>query len=140
MSIYLSLNESLRTETDSSVISNLMRKGWQITEPPSYNSTIQHPPIWQNGDWVVLNKTLEELAADTRKIWPSTAEYILEFTFQEMSVINLSVDPTIAALRLLLACWNGEVWSDDPRVIAGLDALEAAQIINASRRQEILSF
>jgi hypothetical protein len=56
-----------------------------------------------------------------------------------MAAISLSTDPTIAALRLLLASWDGEVWSDDPRVIAGLDALEVANIISATRRAEILA-
>lgn len=32
-----------------------------------------------------------------------------------------------------------EVWSDDPRVVAGLDAVEAAGIINAARKAEILA-
>lgn len=75
----------------------------------------------------------------TRKIWANTQAFITEFTLPEMAAISLSTDPTIAALRLLLASWDGEVWSDDPRVIAGLDALETAGIINLSRRNSVLN-
>jgi hypothetical protein len=83
--------------------------------------------------------TADELAAAARKVWATSARYLTEFNLQEMAAISLSPDPTIAALRLLMSSWDGEVWSDDPRVIAGLDALEANQIIDATRRSEILS-
>jgi hypothetical protein len=38
-----------------------------------------------------------------------------------------------------MSSWDGEVWSDDPRVIAGLDALELNEIIDEDRRAEILA-
>jgi len=90
-------------------------------------------------DWTIINLTEPEIALQQRKVWPTAARYLQEFTFSEMAAISLSADPTIAALRFLLASWDGEIWSDDPRVVAGLNAIELAQIIDSSRRAEILS-
>ena len=89
--------------------------------------------------WVLLSLSPEEQAAAARKVWPTSADYLIEFTFQEMAAISLSQDPTIAALRLLLASWAGEVWSDDPRVLAGIEALITQGIISQARADEILS-
>jgi hypothetical protein len=136
---YLSYNTELRTETNQDLIATLLRKGWTENPPPSYDPATQHPPAWSQGQWSVTDKTPEELAADARKVWPTSAKYLLEFTLPEMSAISLSEDPTIAALRLLLATWDTEVWSDDPRVVAGLDAIQAAGIIDAARRAQILA-
>jgi hypothetical protein len=110
-----------------------------IPNAPSYDAATQRPPVWVQDEWVITDKTAEELAADARKVWATSARYLVEFTLPEMAAISLSTDPTIAALRLLLASWDGEVWSDDPRVVSGLDALEAAGIIDATRRAEILA-
>lgn len=77
--------------------------------------------------------------AELSKRWANGEDFLQEFTMQEMAGISLSTDVTIAALRILLAVWNGEVWSDDPRVVAGLDAVESAGIINADRKAEILA-
>ena len=84
-------------------------------------------------------RTWREQEIEGRKIWENNTLYLQEFMLEEMAAISLSTNPTIAALRLLLASWNGEVWSDDPRVVAGLDAIEAAGIINSERRSEILA-
>jgi hypothetical protein len=65
--------------------------------------------------------------------------FIQEFTLAEMAAISLSQDTTVAALRLLLSTWSGEVWSDDPRVQSGLFALIDSGIINEARRDEILA-
>lgn len=111
-----------------------------VPDAPAYDAVTQRPPVWIQDQWVVIDKSPEELAADARKVWATSARYLLEFTLPEMAAISLSTDPTIAALRLLMASWDGEVWSDDPRVVAGLDALEANGIIDAARRAEVLSF
>ena len=89
--------------------------------------------------WVLLSLSPEEQAAAARKVWPTSADYLIEFTFPEMASISLSTDPTIAALRLLLASWSGEVWSDDTRVQAGLAALVSQGIITEARREAILA-
>ena len=87
----------------------------------------------------VRQLTADEIAAAARKVWPTSADYLIEFTFEEMAVISLSQDPTIAASRLLMASWAGEVWSDDPRVLAGIEALITQGIISQARANEILS-
>lgn len=111
----------------------------EIPSAPLYNAATQHPPVWVQDNWIIADKTADELAADARKVWETSARYVLEFSLQEMAAISLSTNPTIAALRLLMASWDGEVWSDDPRVIAGLNELENESIIDAGRKLEILA-
>jgi hypothetical protein len=89
--------------------------------------------------WVSTPLTDEELATLARKTWPNASAFLGEFTMPELAAISLSLDPTIAALRLLLASWPADVWSDDPRIIMGLDALETAGIITEARRGEIVA-
>jgi hypothetical protein len=110
-----------------------------VPEKPSFDPFIQKEPYWGLGQWVVENKSEEELAADARKSWDNSSLFIQEFTLTEMAAISLSQDTTVAALRLLLSTWFGEVWSDDPRVQSGLSALISSGIINETRRDEILA-
>lgn len=53
MTTYLTLDCALRAETDPSAISNLERKGWVVTVPPSYDPATEQPPVWENCAWVV---------------------------------------------------------------------------------------
>lgn len=110
-----------------------------VPEKPSFDPVLQKEPRWGNGVWIVDDKTEEELAADARKSWDNSSMFIQEFTLTEMAAISLSQDSTVAALRLLLSTWFGEVWSDDPRVQSGLSALINSGIINEARRDEILA-
>jgi hypothetical protein len=110
-----------------------------VPEKPSFDSVLQKEPVWSYGFWIVENKTEEELQADARKVWENASAFVQEFSLQEMASISLSQDPVIAALRLLLSTWFGEVWSDDPRVVNGLDSLVTSGIIDENRRQEILN-
>lgn len=110
-----------------------------LPEKPSFDPVLQKEPVWSYGVWIVENKTQEELQADARKVWENASAFIQEFSLQEMASISLSQEPVIAALRLLLSTWFGEVWSDDPRVINGLDSLITSGIIDENRRQEILN-
>jgi len=110
-----------------------------VPDKPSFDPVLQKEPRWGNGVWIVDDKTEEELAADARKSWDNSSMFIQEFTLTEMAAISLSQDPTVAALRLLLSTWFGEVWSDDPRVQSGLSALISSGIINEARRDEILA-
>ena len=73
------------------------------------------------------------------KIWANAQAFMAEFTMTEKGGIALSIDPTIAALRLELSTWFSEVHSNDPRVIAGLDKLVELEIITETRRTEIIS-
>jgi hypothetical protein len=71
------------------------------------------------------------------KTWPNVQAFMAEFTMQEKAQIALSMDPTIAALRLELTTWLSEVHSDDPRVVMGLDKLVELGIISEQRKTEI---
>jgi hypothetical protein len=110
-----------------------------VPEKPSFDPVLQKEPVWSYGFWIVENKTEEELQADARKVWQNASAFVQEFSLQEMASISLSQDPVIAALRLLLSTWFGEVWSDDLRVVNGLDSLVTSGIIDENRRQEILN-
>jgi hypothetical protein len=88
-------------------------------------------------DWEIRDMTPTELADSLRKVWPNTQAFLAEFTVTEMAGIGLSVDPTVAALRLMLSVWSGQIYSDDERVVAGLSALLGAGIITAERRAQI---
>ena len=72
------------------------------------------------------------------KRWPDVEHFLMEFTMEEMALIGLSTDPTVAALRFLLSGWRSAVHADDPRVIQGLDALVAAGILTPERRAVIV--
>ncbi len=100
----------------------------RIAELEADLATLKSPPI---------PKTVEH--PDDRKIWPNSAAFLAEFTMPELAAISLSLDPTIAALRLLLASWPADIYSDDPRIIGGLSALVAVGIITEARRKEILA-
>ena len=73
------------------------------------------------------------------KRWPDTEAFVAEFTLEELAAISLSTDPTVAALRLLLAGWRSDVHSDDPRVTQGVTALFLDGIIDEPRIAEILT-
>lgn len=135
----LTYQSQLRTESDPAVIANLKRKGWVETTPPDYDPATHRAPEWSGGEWITAPLTPEEIAAAVRKTWSNAAMFLGEFSMPELAAISLSLDPTIAALRLLLASWPADVWSDDPRIIGGLAALVAAGIIDPARRGEIVA-
>lgn len=88
--------------------------------------------------WDIINKTAEEIAADSRKIWSTVADFWGEFSNAEKLSIADSKIPDIRLLHEELRMWRGEVWSDDPKVKQGLSGLVAVGIINESRKTEIL--
>jgi hypothetical protein len=73
------------------------------------------------------------------KKWENVQAFMGEFTMQQKAAIALSVDPTVAALRLELTTWFSEVHADDPRVQAGLDKLVELGIITESRKEQIVT-
>jgi hypothetical protein len=91
---------------------------------------------WQNGQWVV--PVIDPVLA-ARKTWPNAAAFLSEFSLEELAAISLSTDPTIAALRLLLASWPADVWSDDARIQLGLSKLVETEIIDETRKAAILA-
>jgi len=83
-------------------------------------------------------KTPEELAAEARKIWSSSADFWAAFTDSEKLAILASTIAGIILLREELRLWTGEVWSDDARVQAGLTGLVAVEILTNDRKAAIL--
>lgn len=101
----------------------------------------------EHGPGSVYYESLLEVWADNmeaslppagRKVWPNAAAFLGEFAVEELAEISLSVNPTIAALRLVLAAWPGEVWSDDERILLGMTALVEEEILSEARAEEIL--
>lgn len=74
----------------------------------------------------------------TRKIWNNSSEFLAEFTLEETAQISLSTNPVIAALRLVLLSWIGEIWSDDERIKVGINTLVEENIIDQVRADSIL--
>lgn len=74
-----------------------------------------------------------------RKVWPNAMEFWNEFTDQEKQAVTTSEDTLIKLVLEELRLSRGEIWSDDPRLGAGLDAAIAAQIITTERKIEILT-
>jgi len=73
------------------------------------------------------------------KKWQNVQLFMAEFTMSEKANIALSMDPTVAALRLELTTWLSEVHSDDPRVVSGLFKLVELGIISEQRKVEIIT-
>lgn len=75
------------------------------------------------------------------KTWPTVAEFNAEFTKDEKKAIIRAArqDDDLALLDREMLSWRGQVWANDARVLAGLDALVAARILTTQRRSEILS-
>lgn len=73
------------------------------------------------------------------KTWDNVQGFMGEFTMQEKAQIALSMEPTIAALRLELTTWLSEVRADDPRVQTGLTKLVELGILTETRKEQILT-
>jgi hypothetical protein len=113
--------------------------GWALRPAAPTHSSTQRAPEWVNGAWLVTDKTPEELAAESRKIWPSSADFWAAFTDAEKLAILASTIAGIILLREELRLWTGEVWSDDARVQAGLTGLVAVGILTNDRKAAILA-
>lgn len=51
-----------------------------LPDPPTYDSATQHAPVFENGSWVVRDKTVEELQAEAGKVQDAaTLSQILNF-------------------------------------------------------------
>lgn len=87
----------------------------------------------------VLRGWAESMLAQQIKTWQNVQEFMGEFTIQEKGAIALSMDPTIAAMRLEITTWLSEVHADDPRVVAGISRIVELGIITPERKNTILS-
>lgn len=74
-----------------------------------------------------------------RKVWATASAFWAEFTAAEKLAILASAVPEIRLLDRELVLWQGELWSDDPRVQQGLAALVMTGILTEARRGEILA-
>lgn len=85
--------------------------------------------------WTVRPKTADEL----RKTWTSY-EFLQRFTTQERRLIwnRAKSDDDIAEFLMFSQSAN-EVLSDDPATVAGMNTLVSKNIINNSRKDQILN-
>lgn len=112
----------------------------KIAEPETTSLEIAEPNlVWFDDrverQWIVRARTAEELV----KIWANAQAFMAEFTDEEKSGIANSTDSTVAALRFEISTWFSQVYSNDPRVIAGLDKLVELDILTEARREEIVT-
>lgn len=82
---------------------------------------------------------LASLPPAGRKAWPTVANFYDEFTDAEQYAIQSSSIPAVLIAKGKLAMWRGEVWSDDERILIGLDTLLTSEILSQPRITEILS-
>lgn len=78
-------------------------------------------------------------ANSDRKIWPSRAEFWNEFELGEKIAISNSSNEMVKYFLTELSIWNGEVWSDDAKVVQGLNVLVAEQLLTQERKEQILN-
>lgn len=85
--------------------------------------------------WTVRPKTADEL----RRTWTSY-EFLQRFTTQERRLIwNRAKNDDDIAEFLMFAQAANEVLSDDPATVAGMNTLVSKNIINNSRKDQILN-
>lgn len=135
----LTYESLVRVETDAEIIANLQRKGWVENEPPSYDAATQHAPTWDGVAWTVADNTAEEIAAEARQVW-KPEEFRKRFTDAELlDFLDKSrTVPALDMLRFKLTTVQ-EVVSDNPDLLAAMDALVQAEVITVERRTEILT-
>ena len=104
--------------------------------PTSDGNTTGHPKYEALIEkWTDESYRLESIVIP--KSWPNSHEFINELTDEERN--SLATNPNVAGLALLLASWQSNVVSDDPRIEAGLAALVAVGILTQTRVDEIVS-
>jgi hypothetical protein len=146
MNTYYNISTGETREIDDAVYAawvaaeNPKAEAWlPLPAPPSHDSVTQHAPEWESGEWIIREKTEEEIASDSRKVWEHSAAFLSEFSVNETEAIANSTHPTVRRLLLRLSTWAGRVFSDDPHVSGGLDLLEAVGILTTPRKLEILT-
>ncbi len=139
MNLYSTISEPFfRVENDPNVIANLLRKGWLEVPEPVYDPETQRV-YWASHEWKIEEISQEELAAQSRKIWANTQEFMEEFTVGEKFQIANSTDSNLVYLRFTLANWTSRVFSDHPDVLTAMALLQGLGIIDEARKNEILS-
>lgn len=116
----------------------------QIIREKNPIATLRDGTVVSSGDPAYEAKVEEWIdifleTPDDRKAWGNAHDFLLDFTGAEQAAISLSTDAGVAALRLQLMTWPGQVWTDDPRIIGGMDALVSAGIIDETRKTELMT-
>lgn len=75
----------------------------------------------------------------SHRVWNSRVEFWNEFTMQEKIAIAASTNDMIKYFFAELTIWSGEIWSNDERVVQGMNILVAENIITQQRCNEILA-
>jgi hypothetical protein len=104
---YNTATQYLSTTETIDTTAKTVTRGWQIIDLPDY------------------------------KIWANAQGFMAEFTTPEKADIAVSVDPTIASLRLELSTWFSEIYANDYRVIAGLNRMVQLNILTETRKNDI---
>lgn len=106
---------------------------------PTYNDLVWVDTVQVKPTEAEVNAAIAEIESEpTPYIWSNAQDFISEFSPTELAAIALSSDPTIAGLRFKLSTWFSAVWSTDPLVLAGMQALVSANIISETRKNDIL--
>jgi hypothetical protein len=111
-----------------------------IVPPPEYDSdthTLERETTLEADGWRLVER--EPLPEITRKVWPLPADFWAEFSSEEQAAIITSESLGIRILNQVLNLWVGEVWSDDARVIGGMNALVSVGILTLERKAEIIA-
>ena len=90
--------------------------------------------------WIYDGEGFAISEAPERKTWPDGEKFLREFNFNEIAAIATSQNPIISAIRMLITARKGEVWSDDPEIIDGMNLLIQDGIISQQRADEILLY
>lgn len=73
---------------------------------------------------------LVEQRVANAKTWPTKTEFWAEFDMEQKAAILSSSNVTVATLLDELRMWDYTIRADDPRIIAGMEALVSAGIIS----------
>lgn len=93
-----------------------------------------------DGESVSEQELEAALEASSRvKVWSSPADFIGSLSMGEQAGISLSDSPVLAALRMQLTVWAGEINGDDDRILTGLAEMVSRGIISEERRKELLT-
>lgn len=123
-------------EIDAGIMAAAQLQGYEvIADRPTWNATTQHEPEYSDGEWVVADRTPEEIAAATAKVW-NPGEFVWEFTEQEQLAIAASEDPVVKRLMFLA---TGRVRSNSAVAQDGLAYLVSVGLLTEAGKNRILN-
>jgi hypothetical protein len=110
-------------------------------DKPAYNAATQYLSTTETIDTVAKEviRGWQIIDLPDYKIWANAQAFMAEFKTPEKADIAVSVDPTIASLRLELSTWFSEIYANDVRVISGLNRMVQLNILTEARKNEIIT-